>query len=159
MIKSGLPKILLAEDDPADAELTMSAMSAANLDARVVVVNNGADALDYLHRRKDWRSRPSGDPALVLLDLKMPKIGGIEVLKSIRSNRRMHAIPVVVFTSSGERRDIAVCYQYGVNAYVVKPVEFPVFVLTVQSIANFWANVNVPPPLSASNLMQRSWQT
>ena len=70
MIKSGLPKILLAEDDPADAELTMSAMSAANLDARVVVVNNGADALDYLHRRKDWRSRPSGDPALVLLDLK-----------------------------------------------------------------------------------------
>ena len=149
---SGIGKILLAEDDPADAELAMAAMGSVHLDSRVVIVSDGEEALNYLHRRHSWRQRPSGDPILVLLDLKMPKIGGIEVLKSIRSDGRIHAIPVVVFTSSLESSDVALCYQSGVNAYVVKPVDFADFVETLQSLVNFWANLNVPPSLAPQRI-------
>lgn len=145
---SGIGKILLAEDDPADAELAMAAMRSVNLDSRVVIVSDGEEVLNYLHRQHSWRQRPTGDPCLVLLDLKMPKIGGIEVLKSIRSDGRIHDIPVVVFTSSLERSDVALCYQSRVNAYVVKPVDFADFVETLQSLVNFWVNLNVPPPLT-----------
>ena len=158
-MKSENPHILLAEDDSADAELTLSAIQGANLKNKVVRVSDGEETLDYLLRRKAWRSRPSGDPAVVLLDLKMPKIGGIEVLQAIRSNRKLQSIPVVVFTSSGERRDIAVCYQNGANAYVIKPVGFSDFQTTVQSIGRFWSEINVPPPLISRRLERRSWQS
>lgn len=158
-MKSENTHILLAEDDSADAELTLSAIQGANLKNKVVRVSDGEETLDYLLRRKAWRSRPSGDPAVVLLDLKMPKIGGIEVLQAIRSNRKLQSIPVVVFTSSGERRDIAVCYQNGANAYVIKPVGFPDFQTTVQSIGRFWSEINVPPPLISRRLERRSWQS
>ena len=158
-MKSENPHILLAEDDSADAELTLSAIQGANLKNKVVRVSDGEETLDYLLRRKAWRTRPSGDPAVVLLDLKMPKIGGIEVLQAIRSNRKLQSIPVVVFTSSGERRDIAVCYQNGANAYVIKPVGFQDFQTTVQSIGRFWSEINVPPPLISRRLERRSWQS
>jgi CheY-like chemotaxis protein len=157
-MKSDHPNILLAEDDSADAELTLSAIQGTSLKNRVVRVSDGQETLDYLLRRKAWRTRPSGDPALVLLDLKMPKIGGIEVLQTIRANSKLQSIPVVIFTSSGERRDIAVCYQNGANAYVIKPVGFPDFKTAVQSIGRFWSEINVPPPLKSRRLERRSWQ-
>ena len=141
-------RILLAEDDPADVELALSAMHAAGSHHGIVVVNNGEDALDYLHRRCGWRGRGASHPALVLLDLKMPGIGGIEVLRTIKSDLRTRCIPVVIFTSSGERRDVAVCYENGANAYVVKPVEFTSFVETLQAISHFWTALNVPPTRS-----------
>jgi len=137
--------ILLAEDDPADVELALSAMQAKNAARRVQVVNNGEDVLDYLHRRGQWKGRGASQPALVLLDLKMPGIGGVEILRVIKNDSRTRCIPVVIFTSSGERRDIAVCYENGANAYVVKPVEFTSFVETLQTIGHFWTGLNVPP--------------
>lgn len=140
--------ILLAEDDPADVELALSAMAVFASARRIAVVNNGEDALDYLYRRRSWRGRGAGQPALVLLDLKMPGLGGLEVLRSIKSDTRMRCIPVVVFTSSGERRDVARCYENGANAYVVKPVEFPAFAETLQAIGHFWISLNVPPTRS-----------
>jgi CheY-like chemotaxis protein len=138
-------RILLAEDDPADVELALSAMQASGSHRSIVVVNNGEEALDYLHRRRGWRGRGASHPALVLLDLKMPGIGGIEVLRTIKSDARTRCIPVVIFTSSGERRDVAVCYENGANAYVVKPVEFTSFVETLKAISHFWTGLNVPP--------------
>jgi CheY-like chemotaxis protein len=138
-------RILLAEDDPADVELALSAMQASGFHRSIVVVNNGEEALDYLHRRRGWRGRGASHPALVLLDLKMPGIGGIEVLRTIKSDARTRCIPVVIFTSSGERRDVAVCYENGANAYVVKPVEFTSFVETLKAISHFWTGLNVPP--------------
>jgi hypothetical protein len=138
-------RILIAEDDPADVELALSVMQSAGSAQCVEVVNDGESALDYLHRRRKWRARGASQPALVLLDLKMPGIGGIEVLRSIKSDVRTRCIPVVIFTSSGERRDVALCYENGANAYVVKPVEYPSFAETLQSISQFWAGVNVPP--------------
>lgn len=140
--------ILLAEDDPADVELALSAMQARGSHHNIVVVNNGEDALDYLHRRRGWKGRGASHPALVLLDLKMPGIGGIEVLRTIKNDVRTRCIPVVIFTSSGERRDVAVCYENGANAYVVKPVEFTSFVETLQAIGHFWTGLNVPPTRS-----------
>jgi CheY-like chemotaxis protein len=157
-MKSEHPNILLAEDDAADAELTLSAIQGANLKNKVVRVSDGEETLDYLLRRKAWRTRPHGDPSLVLLDLKMPKIDGIEVLQTIRTNSKLQSIPVVIFTSSGERRDIAVCYQNGANAYVIKPVGFPDFKTAVQSIGRFWSEINVPPPLKSRRLERCSWQ-
>ncbi|MEI8293548.1 MAG: response regulator [bacterium] len=145
-------QILLAEDDPADVELALSAMQATAPARRVQVVNNGEDALDYLHRRRSWRGRGAAQPALVLLDLKMPGIGGIEVLRNIKSNARTRSIPVVIFTSSGERRDVALCYENGANAYVVKPVEFPSFAETLQAIGHFWTVLNIPPARSVRPL-------
>lgn len=141
--------ILLAEDDPADVELALSAMRSGGVKRRIVVVASGEEALDYLHRRRGWRGRPAGQPAFVLLDLKMPGIGGAEVLHLIKTNSRTRCIPVVVFTSSGERRDVAVCYENGANAYVVKPVEFASFVETLQAIHHFWTVLNVPPARAA----------
>jgi CheY-like chemotaxis protein len=141
-------QILLAEDDPADVEMALSAMQAGDLRRRIEVVNTGEDALDYLHRRRAWRGRGASQPALVLLDLKMPGIGGIEVLRAIKTDARTRCIPVVVFTSSGERRDVSLCYEHGANAYVVKPVEFACFVETLQAIGHFWTGLNTPPARS-----------
>ncbi|MFM8717313.1 MAG: response regulator [Spartobacteria bacterium] len=140
--------ILLAEDDPADVELALSAMQCGDAGRRIEVVHTGEDALDYLHRRRAWKGRGASQPALVLLDLKMPGIGGLEALRAIKSDARTRCIPVVVFTSSGERRDVSLCYESGANAYVVKPVEFPCFVETLQAIGHFWTGLNTPPARS-----------
>lgn len=141
-----LRHILLAEDDPNDAELTLTALAQNKLLNEVVVVRDGAEALDYLHRRGSHAERPLGNPAVVLLDLKMPKIDGLEVLRQIRADPALRRTPVVVLTSSREERDLVASYDLGVNGYVVKPVDFGEFVAAVQEIGAFWAIVNEPPP-------------
>lgn len=141
-----LRHILLAEDDPNDAELTLTALAQNKLVNEVVVVRDGAEALDYLHRRGSHAGRAPGNPAVVLLDLKMPKIDGLEVLRQIRADPALRRTPVVVLTSSREERDLVASYDLGVNGYVVKPVDFGEFVAAVQEIGAFWAIVNEPPP-------------
>jgi CheY-like chemotaxis protein len=141
-----LRSILLAEDNPNDVELTLAAFSEHNLANQVFVVFNGEEALDYLYRRGRFKERVSGNPAVVLLDLKMPKIDGLEVLHAIKQDERLKNIPVVMLTSSREEPDLVRSYQLGVNAYVVKPVEFRSFMDAVKQIGAFWALYNEPPP-------------
>lgn len=143
---NSLKSILLAEDSPKDVELTLEALAEHNLANDVIVVNDGADALDYLYRRGKYGSRTPGNPAVVLLDLKMPKVDGIQVLKTIKNDEELKTIPVVVLTSSREERDLVETYRFGVNAYVVKPVEFREFVEAVSQLGIFWAIINEPPP-------------
>jgi CheY-like chemotaxis protein len=142
-----LRQILLAEDNPNDVELTLEALSENHLANDVIVVSDGAEALDYLYRRDRFASRAAGNPALMLLDLKMPKVDGIEVLRQVKSDANLRTIPVVVLTSSREDRDLLTSYDLGVNAYVVKPVNFPDFVAAVKLLGGFWALVNQPPPV------------
>ena len=144
-------RILIAEDDPQDLELTLSALAEHNLANEIQVVRDGAEALDYLYRRGPFERHPGGNPILFLLDLKMPRMTGIEVLRQVKRDDRLKAIPVVILTSSRESRDLNVCYDLGVNAYVVKPVQFPEFVEAVKEIGVFWALVNQPPPGSVEN--------
>jgi CheY-like chemotaxis protein len=141
-----LKRILLVEDSPNDVELTLEALSAYNLANEVEVAKDGQEALDYLYRRGQHSSRPDGNPAVILLDLKLPKINGLEVLKQIRSDEKLKLIPVVVLTSSREEKDRMESYNVGVNAYVVKPVDFHAFIDAVKSLGIFWAIVNEPPP-------------
>ncbi|MBU0475623.1 MAG: response regulator [Bacteroidetes bacterium] len=141
-----LKQILLVEDDPRDIELTISAFKKYNLVNRVGVVNDGVEALDYLYRRGDFASRPNGNPIVILLDLKMPRMDGIQVLRQIKSDENLRSIPVVILTSSCESRDLEECYNLGVNAYVVKPVKFKEFIDAVSEIGIFWALINEPPP-------------
>src|SRR5512144_1764838 len=117
-------RILLAEDDPKDVELTINALGEHNLANDIQVVRDGAEALDYLYRRGEYAQEPDGNPVVILLDLKMPKIDGMQVLRQIKSDKNLQTIPVVILTSSRESRDLETCYQLGVNAYVVKPVQF-----------------------------------
>lgn len=138
--------ILLAEDNPKDVELTLSALEAHNLANDVVVVEDGEEALDYLRRRGKYQMRPMGNPAVVLLDLKMPKVNGLEVLESIRADEGLKRIPVVILTSSKEEGDIVRSYDLGVSSYVVKPVDFQEFVEKVSNLGGYWALVNEPPP-------------
>ena len=140
-----IKSILLAEDDPNDVELTLAALAQHNLANKVEVVRDGAEALDYLFRRGKFATRPDGNPVVVLLDLKMPKVNGLEVLHKIKTDDQLKTIPVVVLTSSRESPDVKRCYQYGVNAYVVKPVSFPDFINAVKQLGIFWAVVNQPP--------------
>lgn len=144
-------RILIAEDDPQDLELTLSALAEHHLANEIQVVRDGAEALDYLYRRGPFERQPAGNPILFLLDLKMPRMTGIEVLRQIKGDERLKAIPVVILTSSRESRDLNTCYALGVNAYVVKPVQFPDFVDAVKEIGVFWALVNQPPPGSVEN--------
>ncbi len=144
-----LKRILLAEDDPEDVELILEALAEHKLANEVVAVSDGREALDYLFRIGRYAGRINGNPVVLLLDLKMPKIDGIEVLKTIKGDELLKTLPVVVLTSSRESRDLEECYQLGVNAYVVKPVKFPEFLDAVKKIGVFWALVNEPPPLSA----------
>ena len=143
-----IKKILLVEDDPQDVELTLAGLEENHLANNVAVARDGAEALDYLYRRGKFKMRSGGDPILVLLDLKMPKVNGLEVLKAIKADESLKLIPVVVLSSSRETPDLVECYKHGVNAYVVKPVDFGDFMKAVKQLGIFWAAVNEPPPSS-----------
>lgn len=140
-----LRTILLAEDSPKDVELTLEALEAHGLANQVVVVGDGVEALDYLRRTGQYRLRTPGMPVVLLLDIKMPKLDGIQVLKEIRADEKLRELPVVILSSSREERDLVTSYQLGVNAYVVKPVDFKDFMEAVRSLGHFWAIVNEPP--------------
>ena len=141
-----LGRILLVEDDPKDVELTLTALDEYNLANEVVVARDGAEALDYLHYRGNFAMRSHENPAVLLLDLKLPKVDGLEVLKQIKSDGQLNMIPVVVLTSSREEKDMVTSYKLGVNAYVVKPVDFHEFVNAIKELGAFWAVINEPPP-------------
>ena len=143
---SDLKRILLVEDDPKDVRLTLTGLAEYNLANEVVVARDGEEALDYLYHRGNHQTRSNGNPAIILLDLKLPKVDGFEVLQQIRSDENLKMIPVVVLTSSHEERDLVQSYRLGVNAYVVKPVDFHQFVNAVKDLGGFWAILNVPPP-------------
>jgi len=143
---NGLKRILLAEDSPKDVELTLAALEEHNLANEVVVVHDGAEAMDYLLRKGKFEGLPAANPGVVLLDLKMPKVDGLEVLRRMRADKNLQSIPVVMLTSSREERDIVESYHLGVNAYVVKPVAFQEFIHAVKNLGLFWAVVNEPPP-------------
>jgi CheY-like chemotaxis protein len=143
---STLARILIVEDDPNDVELTLTALGDYNLANEVVVTRDGQQALDYLYCQGEFAGRPSDNPAVMLLDLKLPKVDGLEVLQKIKSDDRLKMIPVVVLTSSHEEKDKMRSYSLGVNAYVVKPVDFHEFVNAVKELGVFWAVVNEPPP-------------
>jgi CheY-like chemotaxis protein len=145
-MNSELKRILLVEDDPRDVELTLTALEENNLANEVLVVHDGEEALEHLHRRGKYKLRNPGNPAVILLDLKLPKIDGLEVLRQIRTDDMLKMIPVVILTSSREERDLVDTYKLGVNAYVVKPVNFNEFVIAVKEIGLFWAIINEPPP-------------
>ena len=139
-------RILFVEDSPRDAELALEALAQSHLANEVCHVRDGADALDYLFRRGEFAGRPNGHPAVILLDLKLPRVDGLEVLRQIRGDADLKTIPVVVMTSSREDSDLVQCYALGVNAYVVKPVKFHDFVDAVKQVGGFWAVLNQPPP-------------
>jgi CheY-like chemotaxis protein len=141
-------RILLAEDDPKDIELMVNALNEYNLANDILVVRDGVEALDYLYRRGSFAQEPQGNPIVILLDLKMPKMDGIQVLRQIKSDTQLQLIPVVVLTSSSESQDLETCYRLGVNAYVVKPVKFTDFVEAVKGIGLFWVLINEPSPNS-----------
>jgi DNA-binding response OmpR family regulator len=142
-------RILLVEDDPRDTELTMTALEEYNLSNEVVVASDGEEALDYLYYRGKFQRRSGENPAVMLLDLKLPKIDGLEVLQRIKADDNLKMMPVVVLTSSREERDMVSSYKLGVNAYVVKPVDFHEFVNAIKELGVFWAIINEPPPGSA----------
>ncbi|MFX1681262.1 response regulator [Mitsuaria sp. CC2] len=141
-----LKPILLVEDDARDLELTLVALERSQLANEVIIVRDGAEALDYLNREGVHADRAEGNPAVVLLDLKLPKVNGLEVLKAIRSTASLKSVPVVMLTSSQTESDVVHSYELGVNAYVVKPVEFKQFVAAIADLGVFWAVLNEPPP-------------
>ena len=139
-------RILIVEDDPRDVELTLAALEQYNLTNEVVVTRDGQEALDYLYRRGQFNTRSDENPAVMLLDLKLPKIDGLEVLQQIKCDEHLKMMPVVVLTSSHEEKDMIRSYNLGANAYVVKPVDFHEFVNAVKELGMFWAILNEPPP-------------
>jgi CheY-like chemotaxis protein len=146
---STLTRILLAEDSETDAELTLRALRVDSLANEIVLVRDGVEALDYLYRRGKFADRSGEHPAVVLLDLKMPRMDGLEVLRRLRGDPSLKRIPVVILTSSREEQDVVRSYELGVNAYVVKPVEFKEFIDAVRTLGLFWAVLNEPPPVPA----------
>ncbi len=142
-----LKRILIAEDDPKDIELTIEALSDNRLANKIDVVNDGVEAMDYLRCEGKYKNREKGLPAVLLLDIKMPKMNGIQVLKEIRSDEKLRLLPVVILTSSREGPDLKQCYDLGVNAYVVKPVDFQNFITAVKQTGAFWALLNEQPQL------------
>ena len=138
--------ILLAEDDPNDVELIQAALAEHNILNPIVVTRDGAECLDYLYRRGAFANRDTGDPLLILLDLKMPKVDGFEVLQKVKSDPSLKRVPVIVLTSSEQDQDIIRSYNLGVNAFVVKPVNFDKFVKVVKDFSLFWLLINVSPP-------------
>lgn len=147
-----LKRVLLVDDSPRDTELALDALQAHHLTNEVVALRDGAEALDYLYYRGNFAGRPGGQPAVVLLDLKMPKVDGTEVLRQMKSDPKLKLIPVVVMTSSREEQDLLESYELGVNAYVVKPVNFHEFVDAVKQVGGFWAVLNEPPPGSVRRI-------
>jgi DNA-binding response OmpR family regulator len=143
---NNLGRILLVEDDPKDVELTLTALDEYNLANEVIVASDGQEALDYLYCRGNFMKRSGENPAVLLLDLKLPKIDGLEVLQQVKSDEKLKMIPVVVLTSSHEEKDMIASYKLGVNAYVVKPVDFHEFVNAIKELGVFWAVINEPPP-------------
>jgi CheY-like chemotaxis protein len=141
-----LGRILLVEDDPKDVELTLTALEEYHLANEVVVASDGEQALDYLCYRGRYAQRDRQNPAVLLLDLKLPKVDGLEVLKQMKADEQLQLIPVVVLTSSREEKDMVASYKLGVNAYVVKPVDFHEFVNAIKELGAFWAVINEPPP-------------
>jgi CheY-like chemotaxis protein len=141
-----LGRILMVEDDEKDVELSLTALEDYNLVNEVVVAHDGEEALDYLYCRGAYETRGGENPAVILLDLKLPKVDGLEVLKQIKSDDKLKLIPVVVLTSSKEEKDMVASYKLGVNAYVVKPVDFHEFVNAIKELGAFWAVINEPPP-------------
>lgn len=140
------PWILLADDDEAVAELVVRRLVAAAPRVRIVQVRDGGEALAYLQARAHFADRPPGNPAVVLLDLKMPRVGGLEVLRRIREDPQLRPTPVVVLTSSEDDRDVRACYDAGTNAYVVKPVGCREFQAVIEGLGAFWGRINLPPP-------------
>ncbi len=143
---SDIKRILLVEDSANDIELTLGALEENHLANEVVVVRDGAEALDFLYKRGVFKLRKNGNPAVVLLDLKLPRVDGLEVLKQLKADPDLRAIPVVMLTSSREEQDLVRSYNQGVNAYVVKPVDFKEFVTALRELGLFWAVINQPPP-------------
>ena len=143
---SDFKSILLAEDNAEDVELTLTALSQHNLANDVIVARDGAEALDYLYCRGKFKGRPAGNPVVILLDIKMPKVNGPEVLKTVKADEKLKMIPVVMLTSSREERDLIESYRLGVNSFVVKPVNFQEFIAAVRQLGVFWALLNEPPP-------------
>ena len=141
-----LRPILLAEDNPNDVELTLSALHSLNLVNEIHVVNDGAQVLDFLLRRSSYSDRAAVAPAVILLDLKMPRVDGLEALRQIRADPHLKTLPIVILTSSREENDLVKGYQLGANAYVVKPVDFEQFIAAVTQLGVFWALINEPPP-------------
>jgi CheY-like chemotaxis protein len=142
-------RILLVEDNEQDVELTLAALAEHRLANEVVVTRDGVEAMEYLARQGPFALRAPGLPAVVLLDLKMPRMDGLEVLRRVKGSSELQAVPVVMLTSSREERDLVESYALGVNAYVVKPVDFSQFVDAVKQVGMFWAVINQPPPGSA----------
>jgi two-component system, response regulator len=145
-----LRPILLAEDDENDAELTLAALREDSLTNRVVVVRDGVETLEYLRREGRFADRPAGHPAVLLLDIKMPRLDGLEVLAEVRNDAHLRSLPVVMLTSSRQESDLAASYELGVNAYVVKPVTMDSFFAAVRRLGVFWALVNEPPSIDSS---------
>ncbi|HUG11215.1 MAG TPA: response regulator [Opitutaceae bacterium] len=138
-------RILLVEDNPRDAEMALDALEQYNLSNEVVSLRDGAEALDYLFRRGEFAARADGDPAVILLDLKMPRVDGLEVLRQVKADDKLKVIPVVMMTSSREDQDIVNSYKLGVNAYIVKPLNFHEFVDAIKVLGAFWVVLNEPP--------------
>ena len=143
---ASLRPILLVEDSPKDLELSLAALARCKLANPIEVARDGAEALEYLRSVGPWRGRDSGDPAVVLLDLKLPKVDGLEVLEKVKSDPLLRHIPIVMLTSSREERDLVLSYQLGVNSFVVKPVDFSAFLQAIQDLGMFWGVLNEPPP-------------
>lgn len=143
---SKLRPILLAEDNPNDVELTLSALHSLNLANEIFVVGNGEEVLDFLLRRNRFSTRSTVQPAVIMLDLKMPRVDGLEALRQIRAHPELCMLPIVILTSSREENDLVKSYQLAANAYVVKPVDFDQFIAAVSQLGVFWALVNEPPP-------------
>lgn len=142
-------RILLVDDSPRDRELALDALREYNVVNEVVTLRDGAEALDYLYRRGEFAGRTDGDPAVVLLDLKMPKVDGLEVLRQVKGDPQLKTIPIVMMTSSREDRDLVDSYRLGVNAYVVKPLSFHEFIDAIKVLGAFWAVLNEAPPPSS----------
>jgi len=146
MSTAKIKKILLVEDNENDVELTLNALQECRLTNEVFTVRDGAEALDYMYCRNNFQDRVPGLPCVILLDLKMPRVDGLEVLRTLKGDPAMHHVPIVMLTSSREERDLVLSYDLGVNAFVVKPVDFSQFVLAIRNLGMFWAIINEPPP-------------
>lgn len=146
MNEASSARILLVEDSANDMALTTEALRESGLAGELVWVKDGQEALDYMHRRGAFHQRPDGQPAVILLDLKMPRVDGLQVLAQLKSDTKLRAVPIVMLTSSAEEKDVVRSYDLGVNAYVVKPVAFTEFVVALRELGVFWAVVNQPPP-------------